>query len=124
MRTIYAISGAVVGALTDLLINLLAAALQQRAFHEQFSKQAMGWLIGLVVVGLFLGIYLGKPLEFEVTAQPTQPQPAATKKNRSTKRIQMTRLRALFSYHQLRGQGIELDDILSIGSVVIIDARD
>jgi hypothetical protein len=121
MRTIYAISGAVLGALTDLLINLLAAAMQQRAFQDQFSNQAIGWLIGLVVIGLLLGIYLGKQLEFEV-AEKTTKTPAA--KRSSTKRIQMTRLRALFSYHRLRGQGIELDDILSIGSVVIIDSRD
>ena len=123
MRTIYAISGAVVGALTSLLINLIAAALQQRAFPQQFSNQAIGWLIGMALIGLLLGVYLGKPLEFEVAVQPPQSQPAAAKK-RSTKRIQITRLRALFSYHQLRGQGIALDDILSIGSVVVIDARD
>ena len=123
MRTIYAISGALLGAITDLLINLLAAALQQRAFEEQFSNRAIGWLLGLMVLGLVLGLYLGKPLEFEVAEKSTYA-PATAAKQRTTKRIKMTRLRALFSYYQLRGQGIELDDILSIGSVIVIDARD
>lgn len=123
MRTVYAIVGALFGGLTSLLLNLLAAALQQRTFQDQFSNQTIGWLIGLAVAGLLLGIYLGKPLEFEVADKITQTT-TPTPKRSLTKRVKMTRLRALFSYHRLRGQGIELDDILSIGSVVIIDSRD
>lgn len=123
MRTVYAIVGAILGGVTDLLVNLLAASLQQRAFQDQFSNHSIGWLIGLIIIGLLLGVYLSKMMEFDVAEKIMQSSRPAVKKS-STKRIKMTRLRAILSYNVLRGQGIELGDILSIGSVVIIDSRD
>lgn len=124
MRILYAIIGALIGAATDVLINLLAAAVQQRAWGEQqFNNQAIGWLMGLAFGGLLLGLYLGKVLELPVVTPTPAPTSRILKRN-SANRVKITRLRALLSYNKLRGQGIELSDILSVGSVVIIDTRD
>jgi hypothetical protein len=116
-RPFFAIVGLFVLAAVDLTINLLAAALQQRAFADQFSATAMIWLGIAAVVGLLVGYWLGGPFRAP-NAPPAQPSVAG-----GTEGVIMTRLRALFSYTELRGRGVSLSDILLIGSRIKIDTR-
>lgn len=116
-RPFFAIAGLFVLTAVDLAINLLAAALQQRAFADQFSEAAAIWLGIAAVVGLLVGYWLGGP--FRAPNAPSA-QPSAVV---GTEGVIMTRLRALFSYAELRGRGISLSDILLIGSRIKIDTR-
>jgi hypothetical protein len=117
-RPLYAIAGLILGAAVDLLINLLAAALQQQAFADQFSRQSIGWLVGFIVGGLLVGYWLSGPSR---VSPPASSQPALAG---SAQTVTLTRLRALLSYVKLRGKGISLGDVLSIGSRIDIDTRD
>jgi hypothetical protein len=117
-RVSYAIIGLFVFAAVDLLINLLAAAVQQKAFDNQFSGLAIWWLVGLVVAGLLVGHWLGEKLRLPAA---TADRPATTG---SPQTVTITRLRALLSYAQLRGRGINLEDILLIGSRIDINTQD
>jgi len=122
MRTIYAFVGMLIGALIDLAINLLAGVIQQRPFGVQLSSHGMGWLIGLIVTGLLLGVWLGAPVRVQPRANTATPTLPAHR--HAGQPMTLTRLRALLSYGRLRGQGIALADILLIGSVLDIDARE
>jgi hypothetical protein len=117
-RSLYAIAGLLIGALVDLLINLLAAALQQQAFADQFSRQSIWWLVVCIVGGLLVGYWLSGPVP---VSPPDSSQPVLAG---SAQTVTITRLRALLSYVKLRGKGISLGDILSIGSRIDIDTRD
>lgn len=114
-RPLYAIIGLFVGAVVDLLINLVAAAIQQRTFADQFSTATLYWLVGLSVAGLLLGHWLGAGLSLQM---PTPSRPRAVNNSQP---ITITRLRALLSYAKLRGKGIDLADILLIGSCLDIE---
>ena len=113
-RSLYAITGLIVGAAVDILINLLAAGIQQRILPGQLSIQALWILAGLALLGLLIGYWLGGKVEVSAPSisQP-MPQSAPTT---NTETITITRLRALLSYSKLKGQGIHLSDILLVGS--------
>jgi len=116
----YALIGLFIAAGLDLVINLLAGALQQRAFGDQFTSQSIFWLACLAVAGLLIGYWLGGAVAVPASAAPAHaPASPATDKP-----VEITRLKALFSYGKLRGQGIRLSDILLIGSRFDIDTRD
>jgi hypothetical protein len=122
-RAVYAIVGLLLAAGADLAINLLGAAIQQVAFADQFDTAAIVFLVVISVVGTLAGYWLGKELELPLPATPpptTGAQPAATGQPGTLK---ITRLRALLSYAKLRGMGIDLNDILLIGSRLDIDTR-
>jgi hypothetical protein len=118
LRSLYAIAGLIIGAVVDLLINLLAAALQQQAFADQFSRQSIWWLAAFIVGGLLVGYWLSGPSR---VSPPGSSQPVLAG---SAQTVTLTRLQALLSYVKLRGKGISLVDILSVGSHIDIDTRD
>lgn len=117
-RSIYAISGAVVGAVVDVLINLIAAGIQKLAFADQFGLQAVGGLAILALIGLLLGYLLGKRLHISASTAPQAP--ASEKPDMVT----VTRLQALWSHNKLKGKGIHLRDVFQLGSKVTIDTKD
>jgi uncharacterized membrane protein YeaQ/YmgE (transglycosylase-associated protein family) len=121
VRIVYGVIGAAVGALVDLAINLLAAVIQARTPEEQFRQWPVAGLIGFIVVGLLIGLWLGK----ELVLQPQQPQERVTAGPGAPRPqpIKIRRLRAFLSYGRLRGQGIELKDILLVASVLDVDSR-
>ncbi len=117
MRAVYAFVGAIFGAAVDLAINLLAAAIQTRTPEEQFRQLPVSWLIGFIVIGLLAGLWLGKELILQPQPEATAAKPAATEP------IKIRRLHAFLSYGRLRGQGIELKDIVLVASVLDVDSR-
>jgi hypothetical protein len=119
-RPIYALAGLLVGAAVDVLINLLAAALQQQTFGDRFSQGAIWWLAGLAALGLLAGYWLAGSVPVPISA-PVPQQPAS---GGVVHTVSITRLRALLSYAKLRGRGINLGDILLVGSRIDIDTRD
>ena len=122
-RAVYAIAGLLFAAGADLAINLLGAALQQVTFADQFDTAATVFLVAISVVGTLAGYWLGRELEIPLPATPsstTGAQPASTDPSGTLK---ITRLRALLSYAKLRGMGIQVKDILLIGSRLDIDTR-
>ena len=118
MRAVYALAGALIGAAVDLAINLLAATIQARTPAEEFAQRPAWTLIAFIVVGLLAGLWLGK----EILLPPT-PVKASPVDIAPVKQIKIRRLLALLSYGRLRGQGIELSDILLVGSILDIDTR-
>ena len=123
-RTLYALAGLFIGAAVSVLLNLLSAGIQQRALADQYSQGMLIWIAGLAVFGLLVGYWLGGPVTVPATpasqaAPTTQPGLAVTPST-----VTLTRLRALFSYANLRGRGIRLSDILIVGSRIDIDTRD
>lgn len=122
-RAVYAIAGLFLMAGVSLAINLLSAAVQQIAFAAGFGTAAIISLVVFSIVGTLGGYWLGKELELPLAAAsplPAGTQPAVVSQPRALK---ITRLRALLSYAKLRGMGIDLNDILLIGSRLDIDTR-
>lgn len=113
-KTIYAISGLLVGAAVNIGINLLSAAIQQRAFSF-FSDQVIWGLVVFIVLGLLIGYWLGGQLQVPTSTTSKKPTPG------QPDTITITRLRALLSYGKLKGKGIHLKDILLIGSRIDIE---
>ncbi len=62
-RSVFSITGLLVGAVVNVLFNLIAAGMQQRAFGDQFSSQSIWWMLGFAVVGLLLGYWLSLKVE-------------------------------------------------------------
>lgn len=113
-KSIYAISGLLVGAVVTIGINLLSAAIQQRAFTF-FSDQTIWELVIFIVLGLLIGYWLGGQLQVPTSAT-SKTSPAG-----KSDTVTITRLRALRSYGKLKGKGIHLRDILLIGSRIDIE---
>lgn len=133
MRTIYAIVGAVVGIGVDLAVNLLAAVIQARTPAAEFAGWSVWILTTLILAGALIGWWLGKMLVLYPTQQASdkaETQPSHVRRLTSGPNagqwyvgdpIRIRRLTALLSYTRLRGQGIELQDVLLIGSRLDID---
>ena len=68
IRTLYTVTGLIVGAVVNLLINLLAAVIQEKGFINQLTSQPIWWLIGLILAGLLIGYWLGVLNEKSATA--------------------------------------------------------
>ncbi|MBN1992834.1 MAG: hypothetical protein JW953_09015 [Anaerolineae bacterium] len=108
----YIIIGAMLAMAVNVAGNLLSAGLEQRFFSSGFTTQSL-WGLGLfALAGGILGLWLSGPVTMPApTASPAQPVQPVT----------ITRLRALLTYIKLRGKGINLSDILLIGSKLDID---
>ncbi|MDJ0900585.1 MAG: hypothetical protein QNJ55_17420 [Xenococcus sp. MO_188.B8] len=117
-KIVYAIIGLFVGAAVNILLNLLSAAISQKLFSDQFSQQSIWWLVAFAIIGLLIGQWLGNKITLPVaeTRQRTI--------ERNSRPVTMTRLMALLSYGKLRGKGIQLKDILLVGSRIDIDTND
>jgi len=113
MRFLYAVVGAILLTLAGVAGNLTAAVIQARTPPTDFAQWPLGWLLVLAVIGAMLGAYFGTKVELRPRTDSSQiAQP-----------VKITRLQALLSYGRLRGQGIELRDILLVASVLDIDTR-
>ena len=77
----------------------------------------------MIIVGLLLGLWLGAPVRLQPRENAATRRIAGLTPAAAAQPITMTRLRALLSYGKLRGQGIQLADIILIGSVLDIDTR-
>ena len=88
-RSLYALTGLIVGAAVDILINLLAAGIQQRILPSQLSIQALWILAGLAFLGLLIGYWLGGKVEVS-TPSISQPMPQSVPTT-TTETITITR---------------------------------
>lgn len=117
-RGLYLVVGLFAGIAVNIALNLLSAAIQQKLFAGQFSTGAIWGLAIFAVVGSLLGLWLSGLVTIPANAAPagTKPIPAA-----DPNRVNITRLRALFSYTKLKGKGVTLTDILLIASKLEIN---
>jgi len=122
MNIRYAMIGAFIGALTDLGINLLASFILQRTPAEQLERFSVGWLVALTLAGILLGVWLGGKITLPASAMEDGTQ--KPKRRTSSGPVTVTRLHGLLAYTRVRGRGIQLSDVLSIGSVIDIDSRE
>jgi len=114
-RGVYVIAGAVLALAVNVAANLLSSGLEQQFFGGGFTVPSL-WGLGLfALAGGLLGLWLSGPV--------TVPSPAAPP-SQPAQPVTMTRLRALFSYTKLKGKGINLSDILLVGSRIDIDTRE
>ena len=94
---------------------------KQKVFLDQFNNQSIWWLIGCLVLGLLVGLWLS--VKVALNPQASSSSVSTSPLQRQPERVKMTRLMALLSYGKLRGQGIQLKDILLIGSRIDIDTH-
>ena len=120
MRAVYALVGAFVAVAIDLAVNLLAALLLARTPAEQLANLSVWWLVGVIGAGLLAGWWLGRKVVLHPASRAAVPADTQTR-GTYTEGVRMTRLTALLAYGKLRGQGIDLQDILLIGSRLDID---
>src|SRR5438067_8389886 len=120
-RSIYAISGLLVGAVVNIAINLLSSAIQEHTFNFLSNQTIWGFII-FIILGLLTGYWLGAQLQVPASTAsklPPSSQPASTPSNTTIPSqpdtVTITRLRALLPYGKLKGKGIHLSDILLIG---------
>jgi hypothetical protein len=134
-RYVYTLAGVFTGLVVNIVANLLSAAIQQQVFSDKFNRLSTWWLVGCLVVGALIGWWLGEKIQLKpqpgaqtqtTTGSPTSQQPTFPQQTNqgTTDKVTMTRLNALLSYGELKGKGINLSDILIIGSVIKVDTRD
>ena len=117
-KLVYAFIGLLVGAAVNIMLNMIAAAIQQKAFSDHFNDQSIVILVALSLLGLIIGYWLGTAVDVPESVINSHEQTQD-----SGKIVKVTRLMALWSFIRIKGKGITITDVVSLGSDIEIDTK-
>lgn len=120
-------AGVLAIAVVNLLLNYIVAVTQNQPFIRQLaSPLGIGILVILVLVGLVIGVVIKKSnqpasSQASIPQIPNQAAPSPSPTSQNPTGITLSGSKLFGTITKLRGKGIQMDNVTSIGSKQDVD---